>query len=77
MFALVGMSCFLEMNNIYSTNAFAFVVFCANWIARLHFISSELFSKQNTIFRKIIERGGDFQAKCLEGSDFTKKVEDH
>jgi len=29
-FALVGMSCLLEINNIYSTNAFAFVLFCAN-----------------------------------------------
>jgi len=28
-FALVGMSCFLEIN-IYSTNAFAFVLFCAD-----------------------------------------------
>jgi len=29
-FALVAMSCFLEINNICSTNAFAFVFFCAN-----------------------------------------------
>jgi len=28
--ALVGISCFLEMNNIYSANAFAFVLFCDN-----------------------------------------------
>jgi len=53
MFAIVGMSCFLKINNIYSTNAFAFVLFCANWNARLYFISSELFSKENTFSEKL------------------------
>ena len=62
-FALVGMSCFFLINNIYSTNAFKFILFCANWIARLYFISSELFSKQNSIFRKIIGKGRF--SKCL------------
>ena len=61
---------FLEINNIYSTNAF--VLFCANWIACLYFISSELFSKQNTIFRKIIGRG-QFSSKVPLGGRFYKR----
>ena len=36
---------FLEMNNIYSTNAFAFALFCANKIARLYIISTEIILK--------------------------------
>jgi len=63
---------FLEINNIYSTNAFVFVWYCANWIARLHFNSSELFSKQNTIFRKIIGRGR-FSSNVPEGGRFYTK----
>jgi len=57
---------FLEINNIYSTNAF--VLFCANWIACLYFISSELFSKQNAIFRKIIQRGAIFKKSVCRGA---------
>jgi len=73
MFALVGMSCFLEINNFYSTNAFAFVLFCANSIARLHFINSKLFSKQNTIFRKIIGRGPIFKQRAWRGRFYKKR----
>jgi len=68
---------FLEINNIYSTNAFVFVLFCANQIARLFFIIWELFSKQNTIFRKIIETGAIFKNCACTGANLQKKVENH
>jgi len=74
MFASVGMSCFLEINNIHSANAFAFVFFCANWIARLRFIISESFSKQNTIFRKIIGRGAIFKQSAWRGAILQKRL---
>ena len=47
--------------------AFAFALFWANYIARLYVIGTELFKKQNTIFRqrKNYRKGGDFQAKFL------------
>jgi len=41
------------MNNIYSTNAFALTLLCANNISHnLYFISTELFSKHKNIFRQ-------------------------
>jgi len=57
----------LEMNSIYSTNAIAFFLFYANYIARLYLLSIELFSKQYTIFRqhKNYRKAGDFQANFL------------
>jgi len=48
----------LETKNIYSAKAFAFAFasfvcfFCAKWMARLYFISTELFSKQKNILRQ-------------------------
>jgi len=55
------------MNSIYSTNAIAFFLFYANYIARLYLLSIELFSKQYTIFRqhKNYRKAGDFQANFL------------
>jgi len=73
MFALVGMSCFLEINNIYSTNAFAFVLFCVltRWPV---YISLALNSFQNKILfsEKLLERGR-FSSKVPVGGRFYKK----
>jgi len=42
------------------------------------YISLALNYFQNKIpFSEKLKEGGDFQAKCLQGGDFTKKVEDH
>jgi len=56
----------LEINNICYTNAF--VLFCANKIARFYFLSFELLSKQNAIFRKIIGRGAVFKKSACKGA---------
>jgi len=63
----------MEITN-YSTSAFAFVLFCANLIARLYFISSELFSKLNTSFRKIIGRWAIFKQSAFWGRFYKKRL---
>ena len=42
--------------------------------ARLYFISSELFSKQNTIFRKIMERGAIFKRSACRRAILQKRL---
>ena len=72
-FAEVGTNCFLEMSNIFSGNAIAFVLFVRFFVlTRL-----PVFFQNTMIFWTTLKSWVDFIAKFLSGSDWTKKVEDH
>ena len=53
-----------EINNIYSTNAFAFVLLCATRLPVYISLAMNYFQNKILFSEKLLE-GGDFQAKCL------------